>query len=251
MAELEVTGEFPTGEVLFASCDSKYFNDFGIPLAYSCNEVKNNLHLHVMNPNEDDYGTATVLKNDLDIQLTVSYEEGGPKTREYYSCNRFIIAPHMIANGVDKLMIIDTDCLVMNKYEWSDADLGLYLRDPLPGTVGWEKEGTNVAAGIVLYTKKSLPFAQEVAHALSTNELIWFIDQVALWSCYKKHQMNPNEDPAYKFEEFTSKEMDWEFIEGSTIWTGKGPRKYDNETYVAKQQYFRDQFNSAGERYWA
>ena len=101
MGEIEVTGEFPSGEVLFASCDTKYFNDFRIPLAYSCNETNNDLHLHVMHPSEDDYGTAAVLKNDLDINFTVSFEEGGPKTREYYSCNRFIIAPHIINNGVD------------------------------------------------------------------------------------------------------------------------------------------------------
>ena len=102
-----------------------------------------------------------------------------------------------------------------------------------------------------MYTKKSQPFAHEVAQALSTNDLIWFVDQVALWSCYKKHQLNPNEEAPYKFKEFNSHEMDWEFVEGSTIWTGKGPRKYDNKTYVARQQYFRDQFNNVGERFWA
>jgi hypothetical protein len=32
--------------------------------------------------------------------------------------------------------------------------------------------------------------------------------------------------------------MDWEFVEGTTIWTGKGPRKYDNPTYLAKKSFF-------------
>ena len=251
MAEIEVTGEFPTGDILFASCDSKYFNEFGIPLVYSCNIAGNDLHIHVMHPTVDDYSTAAVLKNDVDINLTISHETGGPKTREYYSCNRFIIAPHLISNGADKILIIDTDCLVMNEFEWPDAELGLFLRDPLPGTVGWEKEGTHVAAGMVLYTKKSLEFAEEVAQALSQNELIWFVDQVALWSCYRKHNKNDYVGPTYPdFVQFTNEDMDWEFIEGSTIWTGKGPRKYDNPTYVAKQQEFRDIFSGAGGRYW-
>ena len=48
MAEIEVTGEFPTGDVLFASCDSKYFNEFGIPLVYSCNIAGNDLHIQVI-----------------------------------------------------------------------------------------------------------------------------------------------------------------------------------------------------------
>ena len=34
--------------------------------------------------------------------------------------------------------------------------------------------------------------------------------------------------------------MDWEFIEGTTIWTGKGPRKYDNPVYVGKKEEFAD-----------
>ena len=89
------------------------------------------------------------------------------------------------------MLIIDTDCLVMEPYIWPDADLGLFLRDPLPGTVGWEKEGTHVAAGMVLYTKKSQPFAQEVAQALSTNDLIWFVDQVALSDFSQNFQKTP------------------------------------------------------------
>ena len=42
----------------------------------------------------------------------------------------------------------------------------------------------------------------------------------------------------YNYHYLDSKFMDWEFVEGSTIWTGKGPRKYDNPTYVAKKAEF-------------
>ena len=73
MAEIEVTGEFPTGDVLFASCDSKYFNEFGIPLVYSCNIAGNDLHVHVMHPTVDDYSTAAVLKNDVDTHFLFSH----------------------------------------------------------------------------------------------------------------------------------------------------------------------------------
>lgn len=34
--------------------------------------------------------------------------------------------------------------------------------------------------------------------------------------------------------------MDWEFVEGSTIWTGKGPRKYENTIYVNKKNELTD-----------
>jgi hypothetical protein len=42
----------------------------------------------------------------------------------------------------------------------------------------------------------------------------------------------------YRFHYFDEKFMDWEFIEGTTIWTGKGPRKYDNPTYLTKKNEF-------------
>ena len=244
MANLQYSGQLPTGNIIMASCDSKYFNTFGIPLAYSCNEAGNNLHLHVMDPEPMDYATASLVNNDLDVVLTMSSETGGPKTREYYSCNRFIVAPHFIRNGVNKLLIIDTDCLMMRYLEFPNAKLGLFLRDPLPGTVGWENEGTHVAAGIVYYTRESLTFADEVSTILCNNKLVWFIDQVALWRTY---QADPLYEDCYVFG---PNDMDWEFVNGSNIWTGKGPRKYDNETYCNKQSYYMDMFSGIEERFW-
>jgi len=43
--------------------------------------------------------------------------------------------------------------------------------------------------------------------------------------------------------------MDWEFVEGTTIWTGKGPRKYDNPTYVGKKNEF-NRLGDATTRCW-
>tara|TARA_R100000808_G_scaffold7318_1_gene21569 strand:+ start:6184 stop:6924 length:741 start_codon:yes stop_codon:yes gene_type:complete len=242
--EIELSGDKPNGDVLFCSCDQKYFHDFAKPLAYTANENNNDLHIHVMNPDERTAADFVLLKHDLDINLTISQEHGGPENREYYSCNRFIIAPHLLQQGARRLMIIDADCLIMNHIEFPDADLGLFLRDPLPGTVGWEKEGTKCAAGMVYMTQQSLDFAMEVSTALCQNKLIWFIDQVALWQTYNKWR------DKYKFYQFTEKDMDWEFIEGTSIWTGKGPRKYDNETYVRHQQVYRDMWDGAEERFW-
>jgi len=254
LVSLQFSGQFPSGNIILASCDSKYFNEFGIPLAYSCNEAGNNLHLHVMDPEPMDYATASLVNSDLDIELTMSSETGGPKTREYYSCNRFIVAPHFIRNGVNKLLIIDTDCLVMKHLEFPDAKLGLFLRDPIPGTVGWENEGTHVAAGIVYYTRESLTFADEVSTTLRNNKLVWFIDQVALWRAYQVLSSRHGTmfaDPLYEeCHVFGSNDMDWEFIDGTNIWTGKGPRKYTNETYCNKQSYYMDMFLGIDKRFW-
>jgi hypothetical protein len=49
---------------------------------------------------------------------------------------------------------------------------------------------------------------------------------------------------------FGSNDMDWEFIDGTNIWTGKGPRKYTNETYCNKQSYYMDMFLGIDKRFW-
>lgn len=228
-----IKGERPIGDVIFASCDSKYFQDFAIPLLYSAKEHGNNLHIHIMNPVYDDIYTAQSLKSKFRFDFTYSYEERNINMREYYSCNRFMVAPYFLETA-DRMLIIDADCLIMEKLEFPDADLGLYLRDPLPGTVGWENEGTHVAAGTVLYTKNSIDFAKDVAISIYNHELRWFLDQVMLWRSYNKFK------DQYKFYQFTEKDMDWQFVEGTKIWTGKGSRKYDNPIYCAEQQKYRD-----------
>ena len=229
----EIKGQKPTGDVIFASCDSIYFNNFGIPLLYSANEHGNNLHLHVINPTKQDIDLLFRLR--IEKNFTFTYEENNINNREYYSCNRFMVA-HEFLSTADKLLIIDTDCLVMDRLEFPDAHLGLFLRDPLPGTIGWENEGTHVAAGMVLLSKEAKHFAKDLSTALYEHELIWFLDQVMLWRLYNEYKQ------VLDFHLFTEKDMDWEFLPDTKIWTGKGPRKYDNPKYVAEQQKYRDMY---------
>jgi len=229
----EINGERPIGDVIFASCDSVYFNNFGIPLLYSANEHGNDLHIHIMNPTYEDIVMAQNLKNEMKVNFTYSYEQTPANVREYYSCNRFMVAPYFLETA-DRILIIDTDCLMMQKLEFPDAELGLFLRDPIPGTVGWENEGTHVAAGMVLMSKEAMNFAKDLSKQLYEHQLIWFLDQVMLWRLYNEYKEVLN------FHQFTDKDMDWEFLPDTKIWTGKGPRKYDNPKYVAEQQKYRD-----------
>ena len=154
--------------------------------------------------------------------------------RTLYATDRFLsIMTQMIARP-DQYLIIDTDCLIMKPIGESDfhGDIGLFLRDPLPGTVGWEAQGTRCAAGAVYYSSRAIDFAQAVANRIRKGPIAWFLDQVAISETYEEMK------DRYNYQYFDAKFMDWEFIEGTTIWTGKGPRKYDNPTYVAKKNEF-------------
>ena len=51
--DVKTYGDYPTGDVLFASCDSKYFLDHGPAFMMSALKYKQNLHLHVVNPSKE------------------------------------------------------------------------------------------------------------------------------------------------------------------------------------------------------
>ena len=138
-------------------------------------------------------------------------------------------------------MILDIDNFLMNKVQWHTEDIGLFLRDPLPGTVGWEQESTHVAAGIVSFTSpKGKEYLKDVSNQIkSYSNLQWFADQNALWKVYEK-----NKDYLSTFV-YNNSIMDWEFKPDTMLWTGKGPRKYDDPTYVSKDRELKERLNES------
>jgi hypothetical protein len=60
----------------------------------------------------------------------------------------------------------------------------------------------------------------------------WFLDQVAI-----AETADMMDDPPYAFG---ADILDWEFKPGTVIWTGKGDRKYSNQTYLAKKAFYMD-----------
>lgn len=230
--------ERPKGDVLFASCDSVYFHDHAIPLIASANVAGNDIHVHVVNPVEHVFTEIHKVAHQTDnINVTFSYENTDLSlvdSRTYYASNRFMVAEQILEHA-DRLMIIDTDCLIMDTIEFPEGKtLGLFTRDSLPGTQGWEQRGTKVAAGIVLLTQETIPYIQGVAARVKEYGLRWFVDQVALYEQY----LHDGFDKSDKFIDFSDMDMDWNFVAGSKIWTGKGERKYKNMTYVDKKREF-------------
>ena len=230
MIDVKTYGDYPIGDVLFASCDSKYFIEHGPAFMQSANKFKQNLHLHIVNPTDE----VKEIKDKCEKfeNLTFSGEETnleGIDERTYYACNRFIVASHVL-RLCEAAIILDIDNILMNEVQWNTCDIGLFLRDPLPGTVGWEHESTHVAAGIVSYsTPLGLDFLNRVSDKIkSYKELRWFADQNALWKVYEENK--------HKLSTFVydGSIMDWEFKPDTMLWTGKGPRKYDDPTYVSK-----------------
>ena len=240
---------------LFASCDSKYLRVHAPALVASAAYHNNSLHINVCGAADEDRDILDDMSSKyhkisewphsdftwsmstpmIDVKdEKIRRDTHWPDTeRTAYACDRFLTAGIVLEHHEEDLLIIDTDCLVMQHIEpIRDDQVGLFLREPLPGVQGWETQGTRVAAGAVFISREAAPFLESVAERIRKGPVKWFLDQVALNEAYQAHIAD------YRFRYFDAQFMDWEFVEGTTIWTGKGPRKYDNPTYLAKKSFF-------------
>ena len=232
-------GEVPSGAVFFAACDAKYFKKFAPAFVSSIGSYSStNIHIHVINPDEEVFALACYLNSRVSQHVTYTFQDSDlsqyteEQKRALYASLRFLVAPFLLSHA-DQLLILDIDCMVMKNFEFPPYPVGYFPRKPIEGTVGWEAEGTKCAAGCVFLDKSALHVANAISETLGGLELRWFNDQIAL-----NHVMS--QVPQEFVKKFDEDFMDWEFREGTAIWTGKGPRKYDNETYVSKQHEFHD-----------
>lgn len=216
-----------SSNLIFASCDVLYYKKYAKSFVKSAIAHGNMVHVHVINP---DIGLPRV-ENPL---ATYSFEEGSPDTREYYASNRFHVAPQILmANTTEdmKLLILDIDAVIRAKIELPDAAVGLYLREPF-GANEWERRGTRVAAGAVMYDSTAWLFAKAVSDKLKELPAYWFTDQVAL------AETMDNFDLGIKIHDFSKDDpplLDWEFRDNGLIWTAKGPDRKNDPRFLEEQ----------------
>jgi hypothetical protein len=239
-------GEVPVGAVFFAACDANYFKKFAPAFVSSIGENSStNIHIHVINPDDEVFALACYLNSRVSQHVTYTFQDSdvsqytSEQKRALYASLRFLVAPFLLSHA-DQLLILDIDCMVMKNFEFPNKPVGYFPREPLPNTVGWEAEGTKCAAGCVFFDRSAMNVCNAISETLGGLELRWFNDQIAL-----NHVVN--QVPKEFVHKFGSDFMDWEFKEGTAIWTGKGPRKYENETYIAKQHEYHDKIMNVTE----
>jgi hypothetical protein len=227
----ELYGELPLGSVIFAAADSAYFMEHGLPFCISSSKAGFDTHIHVTNPTQKVLSLAGIVNAVTDRAVTFTFDDAdisaltGDQKRTYYACLRFNVLP-TILDSAGRVMVLDIDCLVMKNFKFPTMQPCGYF--PRPNE---SHEGMKVAAGAVYFTKGVMNIANGIRDTLAGLPLNWFADQIALSHVFKQV---PEEHVAIFDNEF----MDWEFVEGTAIWTGKGPRKYDNPTYVNKKIEF-------------
>lgn len=242
-------GEIPNHSVVYAACDSKYFIDHGASFVYSVNDIGKNVHVHVCNPTQEVLTRYAVLNSDTDVKFTMTFNDRdspeklkNDSLRTYYACLRFFYLP-LILSHANQVMTLDIDCVLMKDFDWPSTPIGYFPRQPLPGTVGWEKQGTSVAAGVLFTNSDAMDASIAISQRIQKGPFKWFLDQIALSETINRIH------PKY-LTRYDGEFMDWEFKQGTTIWTGKGSRKHDNLTYLQAKKKF-DRYVGASTRVWA
>ncbi len=234
---MEIFGELPTKPVLFAACDSRYFFEHGPAFIYSANDVGSDIHIHIVDPIPEAYSIAAVLNSTTTVDISYTFSFSNPdldehQRRTYYACIRFLVLPLLLPHA-KKILTLDIDCLIMRAVAFPTTECAYFPRQvaDIEGVSGWIKEGSKVAAGAVYLTDAALNVADAIAKTINTLELKWYADQIALSAIF-------DQVPVQFVSHFDESFMDWGFVEGTVIWTGKGPRKYNNEKYLERKKSF-------------
>ena len=230
----DITGTFPSEPCVFAACDSKYFLDHASPFCNSVHKADMSCHVHVVNPTEEVFEQCKIYKQKISTPLTFTFNymhipDDVDAMKCTYASLRFFVLPHLLEK-IGKIMVLDIDCMVMRKFRFPEKPCGLFVREPVTYLSDWIKEGTKIAAGIVYFDKSYLDKANKLIEIINSLPKIWYADQVALNKLLTEYI---NYEDVFVFN---GNFMDWNFLEGTVIWTGKGKRKYDNPRYVAMKK---------------
>lgn len=223
-----IYGELPTGPVVYAACDSRYFLEHALPFALSASKARHDIHIHITNPEPDVLSLAGIINATANTRVTYTFDEedlekfNQEEARTYFACLRFHVLPHIIRSA-NKVMTLDVDCMLMQPIDFADMPACGYFpraheQDP----------GMKVAAGAVYLSAESIKIAEAISKFLSAAPLQWYVDQFVLSEVFRQV-------PQSNIKKFDNDFMDWEFRDGTTIWTGKGARKFDNPIYLEKK----------------
>jgi hypothetical protein len=234
---IEIYGELPNTNVLFAACDNNYFFDHACSFILSADNNDFNTHIHIVNPLADTITLTSKLKSLVKNNLTFSFNNVNTANWDptwlypYYASLRFLVLPEIVKRA-DKVITLDIDSLILKPFNFPAEPVGYFARDRnINLTTEWEREGSQVKAGIVYFSNESLHIVNELVQVLNSLDFLWYRDQIALYRVFSKL-------PVHLCHFFKNEFLDSDFLEDSFIWTGKGNRKYNSLVYLSKKNYY-------------
>lgn len=134
-------------KVVFA-CDNSYFRLYGFYNLISCNNHNHDVHVHIINPDDQILKILTEIELDVDLSVSTEYFDTTDinkyKLKSYYFCARYFITNYLFDNNlIETALIVDADVVFNDTILFPDeVNLGvLYYPD---NKTLWKQSGGNV-----------------------------------------------------------------------------------------------------------
>jgi tetratricopeptide (TPR) repeat protein len=236
----------PDDVVVFFAADSGFFWEHGLILLASVGQQSPDAkcHVHVINPDAGVARAIEVARTMLpQLGLSFSFEHvdfdrcADAHVRTYYASVRFVRLAEIFASAPASYLCLDADCIVRGDiataFAGEAADVRMLLRYD-------ERPHVTVAAGALALspTAGAAKFIDQVSAlirpVLEAGEAAWFLDQIVLGHVHRN--LADGEVQVSLLERIY---LDWFFQDESLIWTGKGPRKFEDEKYKSELARYR------------
>ena len=225
----------PNQNTYVFACDNNYLLNHGISCLNSAIKTNNNIHCHVLNPKKDTIKKIQKMMTESDlISFSTSQETDTNKLNPgYYTNMRFDLIDDLFKYS-NKIAIIDTDSIflknAMNVFEYDICIHERNLSDP--------NEKARVLTGFVLINKACIKFIETLKKERKAIGVYWFSDQIAVARTIIKYK-ECQEFLKIKYCKIPLSYIDYTFQNNSYIWSGKGERKNEDKSYVAKLNQYK------------
>lgn len=224
----------PEKDIIFVCCDQKYFIKYGKSLINSCLMYNNVIHVHIMDCEDlslvkQKPNCSITFENvkDRNHSIVDTYSNiNFTEAQVEYACGRFLYLFDVLQKA-NSVLVIDIDAVIRKPVIFPDTDYSFFIREGKP-------IGKNIAAGAVFMKNNAIEIADFLKTSIQTKKKRWFADQFALNETYQ-HFINSK----YIFSRISNSLIDYDFNENSMIWTGKGPRKYNNKKYLSEVEKYK------------
>ena len=228
-----------SGQV-FSCCDGRYFDLYGDVFLASIdkNSPGSKVALCILNPLEGFEDKIKFLKERLtattidvvvlDVDLKDKTED---ERKAFYANYRFVALADYLKQSKNQIetLFFDIDTLVKKDLvsvsnQYRNANVAIHTR------LDRKLSSRKVMAGAIFFSaqnKNVVQLVQTLAKKIKKSIYAWYWDQETLYSqlcAYGKK---------VKLAHLEQDCVDWEFKDDSTVWTGKGPRKDEDEKYNA------------------
>lgn len=233
-------------KVLITACDDHYWRKYAKAFMASCIGQITTAYIQVINASEQTKRQIDTVNERFEYRIKVSHStpDLGSMTeiqkKVYYATARFLFGYKVLKEPkIEGGMIIDIDSILMGgpfgptnwAREWDEADLGIWDRSDLNlGANEQERAGMKVIACMYASAPTRQFFKDVFVYVQDRFFRTWYLEQEAIWEVWK------NRDDYKELRWFNlrdSRLVDWKFKKGTTIWTGKGPRKDRSPVYLA------------------